>query len=198
MNHNTPGLPVHHQLSESTQTHVHRVSDLIQPSHPLSSPSPPALSLSQQQGLSQWLGYLHQVGQNIRASASASVVLMNSQGWFPFGLTGLILQSKSLLRVFSSTTVQKHQFFGAQPSLWYNSLIHTWPTGKTIALTRWTFVGKMMSLLFNTLARFVIAILPRSKNLLILWLQSLSTVILESKKMKSDTVSTFLHQDWMP
>ena len=70
---------------------------------------------------------LHQVGQNIRASASASVFLMNSQGWFPFGLTGLIsLQSKGLSRVFSGTTVQKHQFFGAQPSLWYNSLIRTW------------------------------------------------------------------------
>ena len=122
----TPGFPAFHCLLEFAQTPVHWISDAIQPSHPVSPPSLLALSLSQQQGLSQWLGYLHQVGQNIRASASASVVLMNSQGWFPFGLTGLILQSKSLLRVFSSTTVQKHQFFGAQPSLWYNSLIHTW------------------------------------------------------------------------
>ena len=74
------------------------------------------------------------------------------QGWFPLGLTGLILQSKGLSRVFSSTTIQKHQFFGIQPSLWSNS--HLYMTiGKTITLTIWTFVGKVMSLLFNTLGR---------------------------------------------
>ena len=64
-------------------------------------------------------------------------------------------------------------------------------TGKLISLTIWTFVGKVMSLLFKTLSRFVIAFLPRSKCLLILWLQSLSTVILELKKIKSVTISTF-------
>ena len=74
------------------------------------------------------------------------------QGWFPLGLTGLILQSKGLSRVFSSTTIQKHQFFGIQPSLWSNS--HLYMTiGKTITLTIWTFVGKVMSLLFNTQGR---------------------------------------------
>ena len=104
-------------------------------------------------------------GQSIGASASASVLPMNIQGWFPFGLTGWILQSKGLSRVFSNTTVQKHQFFGAQPSLWSNSHIHIWLLEKTIALTIWTFVGKVMSLLFNTLSGFVIAFLPRSKCL---------------------------------
>ena len=88
--------------------------------------------------------------------------------------------------VFSSTTVGRHQFFGAQPFLWSNSHIHLlhpyMTTGKTIALTRWTFVGKVMSLLFNMLSRLVIASLPRSKLLLISWLQSLSAVILEPKK----------------
>ena len=94
-------------------------------------------------------------GQIIGASASAPVLPMNIQGWFPLGLTGLIsLQSKGLSRVFSSTTVQKHQFFGAQSSLW--SISHTGATtGKAIALTRWTFFIKVMSLLFNMLFRFV-------------------------------------------
>ena len=86
-------------------------------------------------------------GQSIGVSASASVLPMNIQEWFPLGWTGWIsLQSKGLSRVFSNTTVQKHQFFGAQLSLKSNSHIHTWlTTGKTIALTRWTFVSKVMS-----------------------------------------------------
>ena len=105
--------------------------------------------------------------------------------------TGWIsLQSKGLSRVFSNTTVQKHQFFGAQPSSQSNSHIHTWPQGKTIALTRRTFLGKVMSLLFNMLSRLVITFLPRSKHLLISWLQSPSSVILEPQKIKSATVST--------
>ena len=91
-------------------------------------------------------------GQNIGASASASVVPMNIHGWFPLWLSNLIsLQSKELARVFSSTTVWKHRFFGTQPSLWSSSHIHTWLLGKTTALTTWTFVGKVMSLFFNTL-----------------------------------------------
>ena len=92
-------------------------------------------------------------GQSIRASASASVLQMNIQDWSPWGWAGWIsLQSKGLSRVFSSTPVQKHHFFGAQPSLRFNSHIHTWLTGKTIALTIWIFVSKVMSLLFNTLS----------------------------------------------
>ena len=121
--------------------------DAIQPSLPLSLPSPPAFYLSQHQGLSQWVGSFAPSGQSIRASAS--VLPMNIQSLFPLGLTGLIsMLSKGLSRVFSSTKVWKHQCFGTQPSLWSISHIHT---GKTIALTRQTFVGKVMSLLFNTL-----------------------------------------------
>ena len=122
----TPGFPIHHQLPELAQTHVHRVRDAIQPSHPLSSPSVPAFNLSRHQGLFQWVSYLHG-GQSIGVSASASVLSMTIQDWFPLGLTGLMsLQSKGLSRVFSNTTVQKHQFFGAQLSLYSNSHIHTW------------------------------------------------------------------------
>ena len=119
MNHSMPGLPVHHQLPESTQTHVHWVSDVIQPSHSLLSPSPPALNLSQHQGLFQWVSSSHPSGgQSIGVSASASVLPMNIQDWSPLGWTGWIsLQSKRLSRVFSNTTVQKHQFSCVQLSL---------------------------------------------------------------------------------
>ena len=96
-----------------------------------------------------------------------------------------------LSRVFSSTTVHKQQFFGAQPFLWSNSHIHTWLLAKRVALTIGTFSGKAMSSVFNTMSRFVIAFLPRSKRLLISWLQSPSTVILEPKRIKSVTASTF-------
>ena len=103
-------------------------------------------------------------GQSI--GASASILLMNIQDWFPLGVTGLIsLQSKRLSRVFSSTTVRKHQFFGAQHSL-YSQLSHPYTTtGKTIALTRRIFVGKVTALLFNTLFRLVTVFLSRSKRL---------------------------------
>ena len=113
---------------------------------------------------------------------------MNIQGWFPLWLTDLItLLSKGLSRVFSSNTVQKHELFGAQPSLWSNSHNHTLTTEtKTKTKTKRSsdiqiLVGKVMSLPFNTLSRFVLAILPRSKCLLI-WLQLLCTLILEPKK----------------
>ena len=106
-------------------------------------------------------------GQSIGASASASVLLMIIQDWFPIGLTGLIsLQSKRLSRVFSNTIVQKHKFFGTH-FLYGSTLTSIYDYWKTIALTRWTFVGKVMSLLFNMLSRLVIAFLPRSKRLLI-------------------------------
>ena len=131
-------------------------------------------------------------GQSIGASASVSVLPVNSQGWFPLGLTGLIsLLSKELSRVFSSTTVWRHQFFSIQPFLWSSSHIHTWLLEKTIALAIKAFVGKVMSLLFNTLSRFVTAFLPKSKRLLISWLHSLSTVILGPPKIKSVIVSFF-------
>ena len=90
------------------------------------------------------------------------------------------MQSKGLSRIFSNTTVQRHQFFGVQPSSQSNSHPYI-TTGKTIALTRWTFVGKVMSLLLNMLSRLVITFLLRSKCLLISWQQSASAVILEPR-----------------
>ena len=132
-------------------------------------------------------------GQSIGASASASVLPVNIQDWSPLGWTGLItLISKGLSSVFSNTTVQKHQFLGAQPSFWSNSHIHTWLLEKPV-LTTQTFVGKVMSLLFNMLSRLVIAFLPRSKCLLISWLQSPSAMILEPKKIKSLIISIVSH-----
>ena len=115
----TPGFPVHHQFPELTQTHVHWVGDAIQPSHPFSFPSPPAFNLSQHQGLFQWVSSLHQVAKVLQFQLQRQSVLpMNIQDWFPLGWTSWIsLQSKGLLRVFSNSTVQKHQFFGAQLSL---------------------------------------------------------------------------------
>ena len=127
----TPGLPVHHHLPDFTQTHVYRVSDAIQPSHPLSSPFPPALNPSQHQSLFQWVNSLHWGGQGTGVSALASFFPKKSQGWSPLEWTGWIsLQSKGLSRVFSNTTVRKHQFFGAPLSSQSNSHIHTWPLEK--------------------------------------------------------------------
>ena len=126
-------------------------------------------------------------GQSIGASASASVLSVNIQDWFPLGLNSLIsLQSEGLSRVFSNTTVKKYQFLGTQPSLWSNSHM---TTGKTIALTIQAFVGKVMTLLFNMLSRFVIAFLPRNNCLSVSWLKSPSALILELKKIKSVTIS---------
>ena len=120
-----------HHIPEFTQTHVHWVGDDIQPSHLLSFPFPPAFNLSQHQGLILMSQLFTSGGQNIGISASTSVLPMNTQDWFPLGWTGWIsLQSKALLRVFSNTTVQKHQFFSAQPSSQSNSHIHTWPLEK--------------------------------------------------------------------
>ena len=126
-----PGLLVHHQLPEFTQTHVHWVGDDIQPSHPLSSPSPPApqpLPASGSFPMSQLFTW---GGQSIGVSALASVLPLNTQDWSPLGWTGWIsLQSKGLSRVFSNTAVQKHQFFGTQLTSQSNSHIHTRPLEK--------------------------------------------------------------------
>jgi len=121
MNHTTPGLPVDHHLPEFTQTHVHQVSDAIQPSHPLSSSFPPAPNPSQHQSfpMSQLFAW---GGQSTGVSALPSFLPKNTQGWSPLEWTGWIsLQSKGLSRVYSNTTVQKHQFFGAQLSSQSNS-----------------------------------------------------------------------------
>ena len=131
MNCSKPGLPVHHQLPDSTQTHVHRDVDGIQPSHPVvpfsSCPQYfPALGSFQMSQL------FISGGQSIGVSASTSVLPMNTQNWSPLGWTGwMVLQSKGLSRVFSNTTVKKHQFFNTQFSLESNSHIHMWPVEKT-------------------------------------------------------------------
>ena len=130
MNRSTPGFPVHHQLPEFTQTQVHWVGDAIQPSHPPSFPSPPARNPSQHQSfpMSQLFTW---GGQSTEVSASASVLPKNTQGWSPLEWTGwMILQSKGLSRVFSNTTVQKHQFFSGHLSSQSNSHIYTWPLEK--------------------------------------------------------------------
>ena len=122
----TPGLPVHHQLPEFTQTHVHRVGDAIPPSHPVIpfSSCPQSFPASGSFPVSL---FFTSGGQRIRVSASASILPMNTQDWSPLRWTGWIsLQSKGFSRVFSNTTVKKHQFFGAQLSLYSNSHIHTW------------------------------------------------------------------------
>ena len=130
MNCSTPGLLVHHQLPEFTQTHVHRVDDAIQSSPPVipfsshlqSFPASGSFPMSQ---------FFILGGQSIGISASTSVLPMNTQDWSALGWTGWIsLQSKGLSRVFSNTTVQKHQFFGAPLCSQSNSHIHTWPQEK--------------------------------------------------------------------
>ena len=159
-----PGLPVHHQLPGLTQTHVHWVGDAIQPSHLLSSPSLPTFNLPSIVFLSNE-SVLHNRWPNFGVSASASVLSMNIQDWFPLGLIGWIsLQSKGLSRVFSKPQLKTINslvlsFFIVQLSHPYMT------TGKTIALTRQTFVCKVTSLHFNMLPRLVIAFLPRSKHL---------------------------------
>ena len=190
MNRNTPGLPVHHQLPEITQTHVHRVSDAIQPSHTLLSPSPPAPNPSQHQGLFQRVNSSHEVAKVLEFQLQHQ-----SFQWTPrmisFRMDWLDLLEvqgtlKSLFQYHSSkaSILLRSAFFIVQLSHPYLT------TGKTIALTRWTFVDKVMSLLFNMLSMLVLAFLPRSKSLLISWLQSPSAVILKPRKIKSTTVST--------
>ena len=182
MNHSTPGLPVHHQLPGSTQTHVHRVGDAIQPVHPLSSSSPPALNIYQHQGLSNWVSAPNQVVKVLEFQLQHQ-----SFQWIPrtdiFRMDWLDLLAvqgtlKSLLQHHSSeaSILWCSAFFTVQLSHPYMT------TGKNIALTRQTFVDKVISLLFNMLSRLVIIFLPRSKRLLISSLQSQFAAILEHKK----------------
>ena len=182
MNRSTPGLPVHHQLPEFTQTHVHRVSDAIQPSHPLRPllllpPIPPSIRVfsSESTLLMRWPKYW---------SFSFSIITSKEHpGLISFRMDWLDLLAvqgtlKSLLQHHSSkaSILQHSNFLTVQLSHPYMT------TGKTIALTRRTFVAKVMSLLLNMLSRLVITFLPRSKCLLISWLQSPSTVIWEPKR----------------
>ena len=187
-----PGSPVHHCFPEFTQIHAYWVSDSYLTISFSATPFSFCLLSFPASGSFPMSQHFATGGQSSRASASASVLPMNIQGWFPSGLTGLSsLLSKGLSRVFSSTTIWKLQVFDIQPSLWSNSHLYM-TTGKTTALTIQTFVYKVMSLcFFNMLSRFVKAFLLRSKCLWISWLQSPSAVILEPKKIKSVTASTF-------
>ena len=163
MNHSTPGLPVHHQLLEFTQTHVHRVGDAIQPSHPLSSPSPPTFNLSQHQGLSndsalriRWPKYWS-FSLNISPSNEYSGLISFRMDWLDlFTVQGTL---KGLLQHHSSkaSILWCSAFFIVQLSHPHMT------TGKNTALTRRTFVSKVMSLLFNMLSRLVITFPPRSR-----------------------------------
>ena len=184
MNRSTPGLPVHYQLPEFTQTHVHRVSDAIQPSHPVVpfSSCPQSLPASGSFPMSQLFPW---GGWSIGVSASDSVLPIEHPGLTSFRMDWLDVLAvqgtlKSLLQHHSSkASIFRHSaFFTVQLSHPYMT------TGKNIALTRRTYVGKVMSLLFNMLSRLVITFLPRSKHLLISWLQSPSAVILEPPKIK--------------
>ena len=114
----TPGFPAHHQLPEFTQTHVHWVGDVIQPSHPLVVPFSSCLQSFPASGSFPMSQFFSSGGQSIGVSAPTSVLPMNIQDWFPLGLTGLIsLQSKGLSRVFCNTIDQKHWFFSSWRSL---------------------------------------------------------------------------------
>ena len=180
-------LPCPSVFPEFAQIHVHWVSDALQPAHPLLPPSPLALSLSKHQGLSNELAFPSRWPKcwsfSISPSNEYSGLISYRIDWFD--LLAVLGTLKSLLHHHSS----KASFLGCS-AFFMVQFSHMYiTTGKIIALTIWAFIGKVMSL--HTLSRFVIAFLPRSKHLLILWLQSPSTVILEPKKTKSVTVSTF-------
>ena len=191
MDSSTPVFPVPQHLVEFAQVHVHYIGDAIQPSHPLSSSSPSVLNLSQHQGFSnesafciRWPKYWS-FSFSICPLSEYSVLLSFKIDWFD--LLAVQETLESLLQPHSSkaSVLWCSAFCTVQLSQPYTI------TGKTTALTIQTFVGKVMSLFFNTLSRFVIVFLPRSICLLISWLQSPSAVILESMKGKSVTASTF-------
>ena len=183
-----PGFPVHHQLLEPTQTHVHRIGDAIQPSHPLPFPSPPTFNPSIRVFSNELVLRIKGPGYwsfsfSISPSNEYSGLISFRMDWLDLLAVQGIL--KSLLQHHSSkaSILQYSAFFIVQLSHPYMTI------GKMIALTRRTFVGKVMSLLFHMLSRLVISFPPRSKCLLISWLQSPSAVILEPPKMTSLTVS---------
>ena len=174
-------LPVHHQLPEFIQTHIHQVGDAIQPSHPLSSPSSPIFNLSQHQVFSnksalciRWPKYWS-FSFSISPSNEQSGMIFFRVDWLDLLAVQGTLKSLLQHRSSKASILQCSAFFTVQLSHPYMT------TGKTIALTRRTFVGKVLFLLLNMLSRLVITFLPRRKRLLISWLQSPSAVILEPK-----------------
>ena len=183
------GFPVYHQILALAQTQIHHIGDGIQPSHPLSSPLflPPIFPrirvFSNDSALHvRWPKYWS-FSFNISPSNEYSGLISLRMDWLDLLVVQVTL--KSLLQHHSSkASILWHSaFFIVQLSHPYMTI------GKTIALTRWTFVGKVMSLLFDMLSRLVITFLPMSKRLLISWLQSPTSVILEPRKIKSLTVS---------
>ena len=184
----TQGL--HHQLLESTHIHVLWVGDTIQLSHLLSCPSPPALNLSQHQGLFTWVSSLHQVAKywsfsfSISPSSEHSGLISFRMDWLHLLAVQGIFKSLFQHHCSKASILRGSAFFIVQLSHPYMT------TGKTIALTTRTFVDIVMSLLFNILSRLVSTFPPRCKRILISWLQSPSAVILGPRKMKSTTVST--------
>ena len=189
MDFSTPHFPVHHQLPELTQTHVHRVGDAIQPFHPLLTLLlPPSIFPSIKVFSSESVLHIRWP-KNWHFSLSISLSNQYS-GLISFRIDWLDLladqdtQESSPIPRFKSV-LQHSTFFIVKLSHPYMT------TGKTIALTRWTFVRKVMSLGFIMLSRLVIAFLPRGNHLFLSWLQAPSIVILESKNIKSLTVSIF-------
>ena len=188
MDYSMSAFPVHHHLPKLAQTHVHQVGDAIQPSHPLSSAFLPAFNLSQHQGLFQWVSSSHQVAKVLEFQLHhQSFQKIFRMDFLQDGLVGSPCSPRDSQESFP--TPQVKSINSLVLSFLYSPLSHPYmTTGKTIALTRWTFVGKVMSLLFNMLSRLVITFLPRSTCLLISWLQSPSAVILEPRKIKSAIV----------
>ena len=185
----TPGLPVHHQLLESTQTHVHWVGDVIQPSHPLSSPSPPTFNLSQHQGLFKWVS--SSITWPMYWSFSFSISLSNEHpGQISFKMDWLdLLAVQGTLK--SPPSLQFKSINSSELSFLYSpTLTFIQDYWKNHSLDQMDLCQQSNVSAFNMLFRLVITFLPRSKCLLISWLQSPSTVILESPKIKSHIVST--------
>ena len=182
VNRSTPGLPLHHHLPEFTQTQVHRVSDAIQPSHLRSSPFPPAPNPSQHQSLFQWVSSLHEVARVLEFQLQRHSFQRTPRADLLYnGLVGSPCSPRDSQE--SSPTPQSKSINSSALSFFHSPTFTSIHAGKTIVLTRWTFVGKVMSLIFNMLSRLVITFLPRSKCLLISWLQSPSAVIWEPKKI---------------
>ena len=185
-----PGFPVHHQLPEFAQTHVHRVGDAIQLSSScpfllLPSIFPSIRVFSNELDLHIRWSKCWSFNFSIRSSNEYSGFIFLRIDWFDILAVQGTLKSLLQHHNLKASILQHSSFFIVQFSHPYMT------TGKTIALTIQTFESKVMSLLFNTLSRFVIAFLPRSKHLLISWVQSLPSVILEHKKIKPVTDSTF-------
>ena len=183
-----PGLPVHHQLPELAQTHVRWVSDAIQPSHPLSSPSFPAFNLARDQGLFQWVSSSHQVAKVLEFQLQHQTSFRTD--WFDLlAVQGTL---KSLLQHHSSKASSLVLCFLYGLAL---TSIHDYWKNHSFDYTY--FVRKVMPLLFNTLSRLVIAFIPRSKCLLISWLQSPSAMILEPKKIVCHCFHSFpIYLSW--